>query len=472
MNPSQILLILRARYKVAILVSLFTVAAVMTGAVLVPKRYTAETTVMVDVRSPDPVAALLLPATMIPGNLSTQIEIVTSARTARKVVKMLRLDENPAAKENWLAATDGRGKIEEYLGSSISRGLKVAAARDPSASILILSYSGLDPVFVTTVANAYAQAYIEAAIELKIEPAAQYARWFGEQSKVLREVVDKAQARLSAYQREKGIVATVEAMDHELTRLNELSARLTVVQGETRDVQSRQRSGAGPADVIPEALQSTVVQSLRTNIVQLEAKLKEAAGNLGTKHPQFLRMELELAELKARLESETSYARSTVTGGFTSSAAVGKTREAELKVAVEAQKQRLLELKNERDQIAVLLRDVETAKRAYEAVNNRFTQASLETQSTQTNVSVLSPALTPLVPSFPKAPEVMLLAAVLLGIVLGVGSALGVERLDRRIRSTEELAEMLQLPVIGVIARSRESGRLAFWRRGTALVPR
>ena len=472
MNPSQILLVLRARYKVAILVALFTIAAVMTGVELVQKRYTAETTVMVDVRSPDPVAALLLPATMLPGNLGTQIEIITSARTTRKVVKMLGLDENPAARQNWLAATDGQGKIEDWLGNRMSRGVKVTTARDPGASILTISYNGSDPVFVAAVANAYAQAYIEASIELKVEPARQYSRWFGDQSKVLRETVEKAQARLSDYQREKGIVATEDTMDYELARLNELSTRLTAVQGETRDTQSRQRSGTGPTDVIPEALQNSVVLGLRTNIIQLEAKLKEAAGNLGTKHPHFLRMESEIAELKAKLESETSYARSTVTGSLSSSAAVGKTREAELRAAVEAQKKKLLERKNERDQIAVLLRDVDTAKRAYEAVNNRFTQTNLESQATQTNVSVLSPALIPLVPSFPKSPEVMLLGAVLLGIVLGVVAALGIEMLDRRIRSTEELAEMLQLPVIGVIVGPREPVRLAFWRRGTALLAR
>ncbi len=472
MNAAQILLILRARYKVAILVVLFTVAAVMTGVALVPKRYTSETTVMVDVRSPDPVAALLLPSTMIPGSLGNQIEIITSSRTARKVVRMLRLDENPTAKQNWLAMTGGQGKLEEWLGETMSRGVKVTTARDPGASILTISYRGADPVFVAAVANAYAQAYIEASIELKVEPARQYARWFGDQSKVLREAVETAQARLSDYQREKGIVATEDTMDHELARLNELSTRLTAAQGETRDAQTRQRSSTGPTDVIPEVLQNSVVQGLRTNIVQLEVKLKEAAGNLGTKHPQFLRMESELAELKAKLESETSYARSTITGGFSSSAAVGKTRESELRVAVESQKKKLLELKRERDQIAVLLRDVDTAKRAYEAVNNRLTQTNLESQSTQTNVSVLSPALTPLSPSFPKPPEVMLLGAVLMGVVLGVVAALGIEILDRRIRSTEELAEMLQLPVIGVIVGPREPVRLAFWRRGTTLVAR
>ena len=45
----------------------------------------------------------------------------------------------------------------------------------------------------------------------------------------------------------------------------------------------------------------------------------------------------------------------------------------------------------------------------------------------------------------------MLGISLFLGIVLGVGAALGLEMLDRRIRSADDLAEMLQLPVLSVI---------------------
>jgi hypothetical protein len=40
------------------------------------------------------------------------------------------------------------------------------------------------------------------------------------------------------------------------------------------------------------------------------------------------------------------------------------------------------------------------------------------------------------------------------------------------VRSIHDLAEMLQLPVLGVIVRPRKQSRLAFWRRGAALALR
>lgn len=484
MNLLQFLFILRAHYKVALLVAILTVVVVMVGRELAPRQYTAETAVMVDIKSPDPVAAVLLPAMMVPGNIGTQADIINSDRVARKVVKMLRLDESPALKDRWLAATQGtanlrkldnwigwldstqgKGKLEDWIANLLQRGLKVTPSRD--SNVIRIAFAGGDPVFVAAVANAYAQAYIEASIELKVEPARQYARWFGEQAKVLRESLEKAQARLSEYQQEKGIVATEESMDYEVQKLSELAARLTAVQGETRDAQSKQRS-AGGMDTLPEVQQSGIVQGLRTDIAQREAKLKETAGNLGIKHPQYLRMESELAELKNRLVAETSH----VASGYSASSAVGKTKEAELKAAIEAQKKRLLDLRKERDEISVLVREVDTAKRAYEAVTNRFNQTSLESQATQTNVSVLTPALEPLEPSFPKPLGQTLLMAIALGILLGGASAFGLEMLDRRVRSASDLAEMMQLPVLGVIVRPRRRSRLVFWRRSTALVAR
>jgi succinoglycan biosynthesis transport protein ExoP len=401
----------------------------------------------------------------VPGNMGTQVDIIKSARVAVKVVKILKLDENEAVKQQWLDSTGGKGRLDEWLANRFEKGLKVTPSRD--SNIISVAYTGTDPEFAAAVANAYAQAYIETSIELKVEPARQLSRWFSDQAKVLRENMEKAQARLSEYHQQKGIVAVAESLDYETAKLNDLSARLTAVQGETADARSKQRSGANTADTLPEVMQNPVVTALRTDIAQREARLKEAAGNLGSRHPQYVRMESELAELKNRLEAETRH----VASGYSSSSAVGMSRQAELTATIEAQKKKLLQIKKQRDEIAVLARDVESATRAYDAVNNRFNQTNLESQSTQTNVSVLTPAAVPLEPSFPKPMPVTVLASLAAGIFFGIAVAYVLEMLDHRVRSAEDLMEMLQLPVLGVIDRSEVPRRLSlsFWGRRLAL---
>src|SRR6476620_8724967 len=73
MTFRQFLLILRARYKVAVFTSLFVITATLIISVLLPKQYTASTAVVVDVKSPDPLAGMILPGLAAPGYMATQI---------------------------------------------------------------------------------------------------------------------------------------------------------------------------------------------------------------------------------------------------------------------------------------------------------------------------------------------------------------------------------------------------------------
>lgn len=468
MNLQQFLLILRARYKVVLFTLLGTVAVTLVVGLVLPKRYTAASAVVVDVKSPDPIVGMYLPAVAMPGYMATQVDVINSDRVAQKVVKMTKLDQSPQVKEQWLEDTDGKGKIEVWLAGLLQKKLDVKPSRE--SNVINISYTAVDPGFAAAIANAFAQAYIDTTIELKVEPAKQYARWFEEQGKTLRDHLEKAQNRLSEYQQQKGIVASDERLDNETAKLNELSTQLTIVQAQTSDAQSKQKSGSA-SDTLPEVVQNPLIMNLKLDISRLEGKLQDAAGNLGKNHPQYQRMESELAELKKKLEVETLH----ITSGFSTSRAVGKGKESDLRAAIEAQKKKLLEIKSQRDELAVLMRDVEAAQKAFEAVSQRFNQTSLESQSTQTNVAVLTPASEPIEPSFPKL-LLNTLVSIFLGTLLGVGAAFMLEMLDQRIRSAGDLAEMLQLSLLGVIPktgaaakRARRLARLVFWRRKPAL---
>ena len=459
MNPSQILPVLKARYKVALLAMLAAVGIAQAASNLLPKQYIATTSLVVDLRPPDPVVEILMPR-----NVATQVEIISSNRVAQKVVRHLKLDENPAMKERWLTSTEGKGNLEIWIAELLKKGLLVKPSRD--STIIYISFTAADPVYAATVANAFAQAYLDATIELKVEPARQYARWFSDQGRMLRENLEKAQARVSAFQQKKGIVSRDELMDSETAKLRDLSQQLTSVQTEMTSIQSKQRSGQS-ADTLKEVMQNPLITSLKTEIARQEAKLREIALNLGRNHPQYLRMESEIAALKQQVEEETRH----VTRSLTTSRSVSRGTETQLKAAIEAQKKRLLELKSERDQLAVLQRDVDAAQGAYDAVIRRLNQTTLESQITQANVSVLTPAVEPTEPLTAKLFRSPLIT-IILGILVGVCAAIGLEMIDKRVRSVHDLAEMLQVPVLGVIGNGRKRGTPAIAQRSTALLTR
>ena len=456
MNLSQILLVLRAHYKIAVFVAICTVAITMVVSVLLPKQYVATTSVLVDAKSPDPLVAILMPP-----SVGTQVDIINSDRVALKVVRTLRLNESVAAREQWLAATGGRGSMELWLAQLLQRGLIVTPSRD--SNVVNLAYRGADPDFTAAVANAFAQAYIDVAIELKIDPARQYARWFGDQGKALRDNLEKAQAQLSAYQKDKGIVASDERMDTETARLSELSSQLTRVQDQINDARSKQNSGA--QNTLPEVVASSVIANLRSDIGRQEAKLQEVGVNLGTNHPTYQRMQSEVAALRQKLQNEIKL----VTSGFTATRNVSADKEGELRAAIAEQKKKLLDLKTQRDELAVLQRDVDAARSAYDGVTKRYNENALASQATQTTVFVLTPAVAPLAPAFPKSLDKMAMIGVALGIGLGIAVAFLIEMLDRRIRSRDDLIEAVPFPLLGVIERAKKRPRLTFWQRTPAL---
>jgi len=447
MTSLQFLFVLRARYKLALLLLICTAAVALAVGLRLPKQYTAITSLLVDIRNRDPVAAMFMPSGM-----GTQVEIIKSDRVVQRVVKLLRLDEMPTMKQQWLEVGGGEGQFEVWLTAQLQGNLSVKAEAD----IINIDYKAADPGLAAAVANGFAKVYIDTVVEMKVEPAKQYASWFGDQAKALRENVEQAQALLSRYQQSKGIVERQEQLDYETAKLRELSSQLTIVQAQTNDSRSKQKSGA---DTLPEIMGNALITGLKTDIARREATLQETALNLGRNHPQYLRLESELASLKQKLEAETQH----ITRSYSTASTVGQSNESELKAAIQAQKQKLLALKNQRNELDVLQRDVDAATRAYDAVANRFNQTSLESQATtQTNVSVLNPAVEPLAPSSPKPLRVMLLISIGLGVVISVGVTFLVETLDRRIRSTDDLTEMLQLPVLGVIQRVRARSRLPF----------
>jgi len=453
MNIQLFLLILKARYKVVLFTLLTTVVITAVVSLIWPKSYTASVALVVDMKGYDPVTSMVMAGGIMPGYMTTQIDIVNSDRVAQKAVKLMKIDQNPRAREQWQDATDGRGTIESWLGTTLKASLDVKPAKD--SNVININYTGSDPKFSAFVANAFAQAYIDTNLELKVEPARQYASWFDGRTKVLRDGYEKSQAKLSAYQQERGIVATDERVDTETARLADLSSQLTQFQAQAVDSSSRQRQGGLNADTLPEVLQSGVVQTLKSDIARQEAKLQETGGQLGKNHPQYQRMATEIQSLREKLSAETKQ----VASSLGTNNRVNQQRVAEIKSALAEQKVKVLELKQQRDEISLMQRDVESAQRSFDAVTQRFTQSSLESQANQTNIAVLSPAVEPLRPSKPRV-FLNILLATFVGTLVGIGMAFMLELIDRCVRSSEELVEVLRLPVLGILEATRSPNKL------------
>jgi len=375
--------------------------------------------------------------------IATQIDVLTSSRVAVKVIRNLKLTENPDIRAQWIEATKGEGSIEQWLSQIFSRSLQVRPSRD--SNVIYVSYQAADPKFAAGLANAFVQAYLETNLELRVDPAKQFATFFESRAKDSRDALEAAQARLSEFQKQRGIVASDERLDIENSRLNELSSQLVALQALASDSGSRQMaSKGGQADRMQEVLSSPLITGLKGDQARLKARLEELGSKYGDNHPQVLEAKANLAELQTRIESETSK----VTGSLGISNSINLQRVNELRASLNAQRAKILEMKAVRDEGAV--RDVESAQRAYDQTLQRLNQTTLESQATQSNISVLAQALPPTAHTSPRV-GLNTLISIFLGGLLGVGVALAIEMYDRRIRSSEDVVAAVALPVIGVM---------------------
>jgi len=439
MNLHQFFLILRARWKTGVVLFASIVLATLAYNLMTPHRYTATASVLADVGAPDPVAGLVLAGMVAPSYMPTQIDVINSERVAQKVVRRLGLDQSPSVREEWISETGGEGNMMLWLTESLQARLKVRPGRD--SNVISISFESPDAAFAATGANAFADSYIETSLEMRVEPARLSADWFQIQTRAARDALEKTQARISGYQQEKGLVSTDERIDVETAKLNDLSAQLTMVQALTSDAASKQSSGA--ASVLPEVLSNGVIVNLKTEIAGAETRLRELSEKLGPNHPDFQRLGTVIAALRRELGAETAR----ITGSFGALRGVGQTKEADLRSVIEMQRRKLLELKHQRAELGVLMREGETAQRAFDAVSERFTRTSLESQATQTNVLKLTAASIPNRPSSPRL-VLNLLIAVLAGTLLAIAAAFAREIGDRRVRTHEDLESGLGLPML------------------------
>jgi len=444
MNFTQFLLILKARFKIILITFCVIVITTVGISLLLPKSYTATTSLVLNYKGMDPVTGVVLPAQLMPGYMATQIDIITSRNVAIKVVNKLKFAESAAAQKQFNEATEGKGDIREWFADKLLKGLDVKPSRE--SSVIEIAFKGLDPEFAAAVANGFANAYIQTSLQLKVDPAQKAANFLGDQTKALRANLETAQAKISKFQQDKGLTNIISSLDVENARLNDLSAQLVMAQSQAFESTSRQQSAGGNGQASPDVTANPVVQNMKVQISTAESKLSELSQRVGVNHPQYQAAKEELDKLKSLLQQETRNVSSSIGG----TAHIYQQREAELRAALAAQKARVLELNLSRDELAVLQRDVENAQHAMDAVSQRYTQATIEGNANQTDVAVLNPATPPQNPSSPKILFNTLLA-IFLGTIIGVIFALFAELMDRRVRSRDDLSELLEVPVFAII---------------------
>ncbi len=448
MSIDQYAAALKARWRLGLFTMLSIVAAVTAVTLQMAPRYVATASVLVDMKSPDLVAGASIEGQMLSAHMANETNVMQSERVMLQAIKNLRLLDDAQYKSQWQAETAGVGDFAAWLAGRLGRDLEIKPARE--GSVLNVQYTSAQRAFAADMANAVVSAYIQTSQTLRVEPAQKFTDFYDERAKNSRGAVEAAQRRFSAYQQSKGILVTDERLDIESARLAELSTQMTALQAVTSESNNRQREAERQTDVSPEVQASPLLGQLNATLAQQETRLVELESRLSDQHPQIIEIKSGIAQTRAKIKAESQR----VVRGLSVPSDVNRSRLGEVAAALAAQRAKLLRLKSERDEAAVLQRDVENAQRAYDAAFTQVNQSELGSQSRQTNVSMLKTASMPISASSPKT-LVNIAVAMVLGALFGLAAVYLRELGDRKLRSAEDVQDFLGQPMLGTLPKSR-----------------
>ncbi|NIJ08064.1 uncharacterized protein involved in exopolysaccharide biosynthesis [Sphingomonas vulcanisoli] len=452
MTFAQLIRLLLSRWKTLMIGGFIGAVLMITWSLLTAPMYRATAQVIVDVRPPETLSQQTPIDQLSPDYLATQMDILLSVRIARIVVQRLQLASNSALLQNM--GWDGQGSVEDFIVSRLQKNLKVQAA-SLASRVIEVNYASNSASFSAGVANAFAQAYVDTVLDLQSQPARDSAAWYQRRAREVQRELAAAQSRLTIRQRELGVATDLnQPNSSDDTRLQALSAQLAAVQA-----QDAMTNGKG--NDLPGVLANPVVQQLQSDIAKLEGQRRQLAQTAGPNNPDYRQVVGQLAALRGQLATQQAQVQqgSRVAAGQTTSSV------SRLTEAVAAEKARVIDSKARRDEVAVLAQDVRNLQTMYDQMAARRSQLDLLGDSTQSNVTILTPAVPPELPYWPRK-SLMAIAGIFLGGMVAAGITIFRELADQRLRGHLDYETWLGIPDLGTLrigppAPRRLTGRVA-----------
>lgn len=458
MTPRQLFTILARRFLVIALVFLATIAGTGLLLYIIPPRYDATATATIDPAQPDPVTGMSAGVTtlrLMQGNL---VALAKSTRVATEVVKRLNLASNPNYLEEYRSSDAfGRMSVADWIAAQLLENQD--AKFTEGTNLLSITYKSSDPIRSAQICNTFMSAFTDTAIDMKVSEAQQTAQWFEPQADRLRKQLEDAREKMNRFQ-VAARLAPIEHGDADVSRLQQTTSEIGNINAEMVKI----RSALDQADSTPETdpavmpLDSNLMQTLKNTLASTNAEISRMQSTVGVNNPKLQSLIASQKSLVTQIATERRDARANLETRL-------KALRAQLDSLEKARAGQLADIvktREQRDQLAILSRDVEAAQERYIAATKSAASARLQGQLSFSNISLLDKAAPPISPAFPKL-KLVIPAAIAAGLGLGIILAMIVEALNRRIRMARDLDYASLSPSLGVMIAapiSRKSSRV------------
>jgi capsular exopolysaccharide synthesis family protein len=366
-------------------------------------------------------------------------EAPTRARLNLKLSDWLPwIDKNtqsPPSEETIKAAT---------IGAFMSR---LSVEQERNSLIVNVSFDAHDPALAAEVANVIATAYIESGLEARLQMVQKATTWLTDRLDGLRTKVEESEKALQAYREQQGLVDMAGDSDLASAQLQSISERLVSARakvGELESMYAQARNLQSQGATSLSSLQSPLVVQMKTAEAEAERKIAELSQRYGPKHPKMLAAQSDLQAAREKLRGELG----NVVAGVRKELAAARATAAQLQREYDQLKGQVQDVNRKGFRLQALEREVAANRQLYDTFLTRFKETNVAGDMDSTNARVIDPAQVPGSPVKPNKQR-MVLIAVFLTILAGIGLAFLLEQLDNTLKSGDELEGRLGLPMLG-----------------------
>jgi uncharacterized protein involved in exopolysaccharide biosynthesis len=469
---------LRHRRLVAI-----SFVGVLTGAVagafLLPPRYQTNIKVLVKHERLDPLVSADVASTL-PQNfaavseteVNSEVELFKSHDLLEKVVTTCGLQN--AVTRFWPYPSRGGGEPRMMIATAV-RNLQSALKVEvlPKTSLISVTYDAASPQQAAQVLNTLVSLYLEKHLAVH-QPAGTF-EFFQRQTQEYEQGLAQAESRLVKFRQKEGVVLPEQEKIATLERLSEFRVQLKQTQASIAETEQRSRVLEAQAGTLPSRLTTEMRVSdnpqlmgqLKLTLLNLELKRTELLQKFEPTYRLVKEVDTELEQTRAAIQAaEKSQLREETTNSnptyewvdtelarTRSELAAEQARAEALSRTLRSYEEQASDLDQKGAVEQDLLRDKKAQEENYLLYQRKQEEARISNaldRSRIVNVAVTEAAAVPVLPS--RSRVLILLAGLFAAIAVSVAALAAAEYLNPSFRTSEDVQESLDVPVLASVA--------------------
>ncbi|MDI7861004.1 exopolysaccharide transport family protein [Rhizobiaceae bacterium n13] len=359
-------------------------------------------------------------------NIASQVQVLQSVDLIKQVARDMKLYElkefdpqaNPSALSEILVLVGLRKNPldmapEERVIKEFTERLQVYQVE--RSRVIGIQFTSSDPKLAAAIPNKIAEVYQALQSGAKLDSNSEATRWLEPEIANLRDKVREAERKVADYRSDADLLPTTNAANFAGQQLNDISGELARVRGERATAEARAASvrdvieAGRPADTLTDVVGSQMIQRLKETEANLQGQIADLSTTMLEGHPRLKGLRAQLAGIRRQIDEETRK----ILSSLENEAKVAQRREGQLVQQLNQIKADSARAGEDEVGLKALEREAAAQRQLLETYLARYREASSRSDqnSSPADARVISNAVVPTEPHFPKVIPIVIVAS-------------------------------------------------------------